>query len=330
MSRIKSIKAIGSTLTVAVAIGFIVQYGEAGPDVPVGDSGRISSEAPRTLMMATNNQGQAVFGVPDVVTAPHDHVENLRQVVAVDAVYTEFDAPQLGTILATPVSDCNTQITAKRKIAAMVELTVAAPCHESADFVVQHEGLMFSGITDRGGNAVVMVPALVTDAAFALTFANVLQATTDIFVPELRQYDRAVLQWKTRDNMRLHALERGAAIGESGHVWSASIHSAEDTRARQHGFVVYLGNFAGDIPYQAEVYTFPEGLFNRDGDVILQVGVSVSDKNCNREVEATTIQTNAGEMLVNSTFAVKMPTCDQVGNVVLFNDKFTDLTVASR
>lgn len=329
MSRFKTIKTVASTLTIAVAVGFVMQYGEPAAGVAPDEDGPTYNKAPRTLMMSTNAQGEAVFGVPDVVTTPLNHAANVQRIVAVDVVYTELDVPTLGTILATPVIGCETTLTAKRQPAAIVELSIAAPCFEDSSFVVMHEELGFSAVTDEDGNAVVSVPVLVTNAEFSVSFGNILQATTDIFVPELRQYDRAVLQWESADNMRLHALEGGAQIGDPGHVWSASIHTAEDTREGRHGFVVYLGETDADIPYQAEVYTYPAGQMNRDGAVDLRVGISVSEDNCAREVEAKTIQTNAGQTLVTSEIVVVMPSCDQAGEVLFVSDQFIDLALAS-
>lgn len=330
MSRFKTIKSIASTLTIAIAVGFVMQYDQPAPNVGAASESPTYNKAPRTLMMSTNAQGEAVFGVPDVVTMPLNHAANVRPVVSVDVVYREFDVPELGAILATPVLGCDTRLSSKRQPAAMVELTIVSPCFADTGIVVHHEDLLFSAVTDDEGEAVVMVPALVTDAEFSVSVGNVLQATTDIFVPELRQYDRAVLQWASADNMRLHALEGGAQIGDPGHVWSASIHSAQDTREGRHGFVVYLGETDVEIAYQAEVYTFPAGQMNRDAAVDLRVGVSVDEDNCGREVDASTIQTNAGQMLVRSEIVALMPECDQVGEVVFFSDMFADLTLASR
>lgn len=330
MSRFTTIKTIASTLTVAVAVGFVMQYDEPAPRIGAAEEGPVYNKAPRTLMMSTNAQGEAVFGVPDVVTTPLNHMANVQSVVAVDVVYTELDVPELGVLLATPGIGCDTVIATKRQPGAMVELSVSAPCFPDAEFLVHHEGLVFSAIKDGDGNATVTVPALVPNAEFAISVGNVMQASTSIFVPELRQYDRAVLQWASADNMRLHALENGAQIGDPNHVWSASAHTAENTRAGLNGFVAYFGETDAEIPYQAEVYTFPAGQMNRDAMVDLRVGVSVDETNCDQEVDAVTIQTNAGQMLVKSDIVARMPSCDQVGKVVFFDDMFSDLTLASR
>lgn len=329
MSRLKTTKTIASTLTIAITLGFVVQYGESGSVENRMEAGETYNKAPRSLMMSTNADGEPVFGVPNVVFTPFDHASNLQHVLAVDYVYTELNVPPLGTLMSTPVEGCATVLSANREPAAMVALEVLSPCNRNQDFVVSHNGMQVSEQTNRSGEAVVRLPALVTDAEFSVAFDNVFKDSVSIFVPELRRYDRAVLQWASRDNMRLHALENGAQIGESGHVWSASLHNAEDTRAGLNGFIVYLGNTDAEIPYQAEIYTFPAGQMNRDGGVDLRVGVTVTPENCGREIDASTIQTNAGQTLVKTEITTKMPPCDQVGEVVLLRDQFIDLTLAS-
>jgi len=329
MSRIKTVKSIASTLTIAVAVGFLVQYGESGVVSDSADDPGTLGTVPQTMMMAKNAVGQPVFGVPDVVTTPVDHAANVQRIVAVDAVYKEFAVPEMGTILAMPIPGCATTLMAQRKPAAMIDLVLSSPCKSNAIFFVEHEGLRFLGRTDDEGNAVVAAPALAAQANFSVTFGNVREAEANVFVPELRRYDRAVLQWQSGDNMQLHALEGGAQIGDAGHVWSASIHAPEDTRDGEHGFVMYFGTTEAEIPYQAEVYTFPTDQMNREGMVNLLIGISVTDQNCDREVDATTIQTNAGERLVRERIAVQMPSCDKVDEIVFLDDQFTDLTVAS-
>ena len=329
MSRLTTIKTIASTLTIAVTAGFLVQYGETTPRMASDAPKETYNKAPRSLMLSTNAQGESVFGVPNVVTTPLDHAANLQHVVAVDVVYTEFDVPRFDAIMATPVLGCATTLSAAREPAAIVALSVTSPCNEEQSFAISHSGMRISSMTDRQGNGEVRVPALMTNAVFDVSFDNVLKATTEVFVPELRKYDRAVLQWMTNDNMRLHALENGAQIGDPGHVWSASFHSAEDTREGRNGFVVYLGDAEAEIPYQAEVYTIPAGHMNREGGVDLRVGITVTPENCGREVDAVTIQTNAGQTLLETEFSAQMPACDQVGEVAMLQNKFSDLTVVS-
>ena len=329
MSRISTIKTVASTVLFAAAVGFIVQYGETAPAIGSAETSANYNKPPHTLMMSKNAQGEPVFGMPAITSTPFNHAANVHEVLAVDVVYKELAVPELGPILATPVIGCETSLSAKRQPAALVKLTLSAPCFENEEFYVQHEGMVISAKTEGNGEAEVTVPALLPAADFDVSFDNVIQASTDIFVPELRQYDRVVLQWTGQENIRIHALEDGAQIGDPGHVWSASVHKAEDVQQGMHGFVVYLGSDESAASHQAEIYTFPAGRMSRDGEVDLRVGVTVTEENCGREVDASTIQTNAGQALVTANIAIPMPGCDQVGEVVLLADKFADITLAT-
>ena len=322
-------RTVLATAAVIVVVGTIMEYDQgtatSGPAAqPVG-----GAVAPSPMMMATNSQGESVFGVPNVVTTPIDHEETVQSIAPVDAVYVEMRAPEMGTILASPVSGCPVTVTAQRQPAALVGLRVTAPCEGNTEFQIAHAGMRVTARTDEKGDADVALPALLPRSTFTIYFDNVLSAETEIFVPELRQYDRAVLQWRSTENMRLHALEGGADIGGPGHVWSASMHTAESTLAGENGFVVYLGDANAEIPYQAEVYTFPAGRMVRDGGVDLLIGVSVTENNCGREVDAETIQTNAGQSLVTAQIAPRMPGCEEIGTVAFLRDRFTDLTLAA-
>lgn len=327
MSRISTIKTVATTLAVALGVGFVMQIG--ANDSVAGDAAASDRSAVRTLMMSTNAQGEAVFGVPDVVTTPLNHAENVQAVVAVDVVYKEFVVPRMGTILATPIEGCATTLTGVVEEAAMVALYLSAPCAKDDDFVLRHGAFQITARTDENGNAALLVPALKQDADFDVLFDNVAHAELKVTVPDARLFDRAVLQWNGEFNLQLHALESGAAIGDPDHVWSASVHSAADAIAGDDGFVMRFGTTNADFPQLAEVYTYPAG-GDPDDTTLLQVGVAVTAQNCGREVDAFIIQTNEGQPMVTQKMAAALPGCDVIGEVVILPDKFEDLTLASR
>ncbi len=330
MSRMKSVGTALATFSIALGVGFIMQYGEETTSRGADQNAEIDRSVVRSVMVTTNAQGDSVFGVPDVVTTPLAHIENVQTVAAVDETYKEMAVPTMGTILAVPFDDCHTDVSVQPDVAAMVELTVSSPCYGNEYFVIRHEEMVFSAITDDDGNATVKVPALSADAIFAISFRNVEEGRVSLIVPDVGLYDRAVLQWQGRHNLQLHALEFGAKIGDAGHIWSASTHSPEQAYAGERGFMVHLGTPDAEIPYQAEVYTFPSGLLNRDGAIVLQIGVTITDDNCGREIDATTIQTNAGQMLVAQDLKASMPGCGAVGDFMMLRDRFEDVTLASR
>lgn len=326
MSRIGTIKTVAITLTVAFGVGFVMQLG----DTTAGDAVDIDRSAVRTLMMSTNAQGEAVFGVPDVVTTPLNHAQNVQTVVAVDVVYTEFAVPRMGAILATPIEGCAATLVAATEEAAMVSLVLSAPCAADEDFVLRHEAFQITARTDSDGQASLTVPALIQDATYVVLFDNVEHARVTLNVPEVQFFDRAVLQWDDIFNLQLHALEAGASIGDPDHVWSASVHSVGDAVAGEAGFVMRYGTTDADIPYLAEVYTYPIGRDAAADATTLQVGVAVTDQNCGREVDAFIIQISGGQPVVTRKIAPVLPGCDAVGQVAMLGDKFENLAAALR
>lgn len=329
MSRIKTMTTTLATFSVALGIGFVMQYGEEAVASPANADEEVDRSVVRSIMVSTNAQGDSIFSVPDVVTTPLAHIENVQTVAAVDAVYQEVAVPALGTLLAVPFDDCTTDFTAQPDVAAMVQLSISSPCNADAFFLVRHEGMTFSGQADDDGNAVLQIPALSANASYALSFHNIEEGRVTVAVPDVGLYDRAVLQWYGKHNLQLHALEFGAKIGDPGHIWSASTNSPEQAYAGERGFMVHLGAPEADLPYQAEVYTFPSGRLNRDGSIVLQIGVTITENNCGRELDATTIQTNAGQMLVVEELKIQMPNCGAVGDFMMLRDRFEDLTLAS-
>ncbi|MEM9786829.1 MAG: hypothetical protein AAF801_10045 [Pseudomonadota bacterium] len=330
MSRLGTIKTAAMTLSVAFGVGFIMQAGQGEGGVPSEASEEEDLKSVRVIMLPKNSEGEAVFGVPDVVTTPLDHAANRKAVLAVDAVYAEFAVPQMGTILATPVAGCTTALTAAPEEAAMVSLYLSAPCHADADFLLRHEALEFTARTDENGVASLVVPALTIDAVFTALFSNVEHARVSVEVPDVRLYDRAILQWDGQYNLQLHALEEGASIGDPGHVWSASVHNAEHAVAGEQGFVMRLGTSDSDMPRLAEVYTYPAGHDRSESETLLQLSVAVNEDNCGREVDTKTIQTAMGGPISTRNISAGLPSCDAVGEVVVLQDQFTELAFAWR
>jgi hypothetical protein len=325
-----SFNTISIMLSVSLGVGFFMQFGQDASAGSGAQVGQAELKAVRMLMMSTNDEGESVFGLPDVIISPISHFENVQAVVAVDAVYAEVSVPQMGTISATPIEGCAATLTAAAEDAAMVSLYLMAPCETDAVFVLRHDAFAFTGRTDDEGHTFLVVPALAVDATYAVLFDNVEMVRTTVSVPDVRIYDRVILQWNGNYNLQLHALEGGAVIGDPGHVWSASMHTAEDAIAGEQGFVVRFGTLDADIPRLAEVYTYQANQGRSEIPTVLQFGVVVTDTNCGREVDTTTIQTNIDGAPKIRQLGAALPGCDAVGQVTMLRDKFGDITLASR
>ncbi|MDX8349346.1 hypothetical protein SLH49_15270 [Cognatiyoonia sp. IB215446] len=330
MSRLSTIKTAAMTLSIAFGVGFVMQAGQEQTATAAEPVERQDLKSVRVMTLPKNSAGDAVFGVPDVVTTPLDHRASQQTVLPVDAVYAEFAVPEMGTILATPIQGCTATLRAAPEEAAMVSLYLMSPCHEDTDFMLRHEALAFTARTDDEGVASLVVPALAVEATFAALFENVEHARVSVEVPDVRIYDRAILQWDGQYNLQLHALEDGASIGDAGHVWSASVHDAEDAVAGEQGFVLRLGTMEADTPRLAEVYTYPAGHDRSTSQTILQLSVAVTEDNCGREVDTKTIQTSMGGPLQTRQISAGLPSCDAVDQVVVLEDQFKDFALAWR
>lgn len=330
MSRTGTVKTTAITVACAFGIGFVMQYGQSPAETTVVAEEAEDLKAGRISRMAKNARGESVFGVPNIVTTPLDHAGNQRSVAQVDAVYPELAVPQMGPILATPVAGCRATLSAVTTEAAMVTLFLSAPCEADEDFLLRHDALEFTARTDDEGKASVVVPALTSFARFTALFDNIEQASVELNVPDALMYDRAVMQWEGTYNLQLHALEKGAEIGDPGHVWSASIHTSSHAVAGEQGFVVRLGTPEADWPRMAEVYTYPAGRSRDDGQTVFQTSVAMTDTNCGREVDAKTIQTAMGGLLDIREIGAALPDCSSVGQVVVLQNTFNDITLASR
>lgn len=332
MSLIRNGVTAAATAFIVLGLGYLVQSdGSAGEPRAVRKANQPpASSTVNSVMMTKNASGVAVFGMPNAVRSPRAHGANVEALATVDARLTEVKAPRPNFVVGSPLDGCKTDLDVALQLAAMVQLSIASPCHPTADFVVWHERMAFSGRTDANGDAVVVTPALEEDAAFVVTFDNIEEARASVNVPDVSLYDRAVLQWRGKDNLQLHALEFGATVGDPGHIWSAATQSAELAQQGERGFMMRLGTSDVAIPYWAEVYTFPSGLLNRDGHIALQVGAVVTASNCGREVDAVGIQTNSGRLLISQELEIEMPPCNASEPSVMHANLFRDLALVRR
>ena len=225
---------------------------------------------------------------------------------------------------------CDASLTATLAAAAMVDLTLSAPCSPDAAVVIHHQGMMFTIVTDAAGLARVTVPALTEVSAFVAELSGGTGAATSITVPDLANFGRAVLQWRGQGGMELHALEFGADYNDKGHVWAGAARDAAVAIAGTGGFITRLGDDSAESALIAEVYTFPTGSALNDGTVDLSVEAEVTAANCGRDVMAQSIQIVPGKDNAVVDLTMTMPACDAVGEFLVLNNMFQDLTLAAR
>jgi len=352
-----------TTFSVALGIGFVMQYGDAmasrwGADQPVAgpESYDISSET--IVLPATSSVAlpQSMFipdtPKPETLVASSTFVpaeietpvfEELASPAA-DAALEAIDAPVLAAatrdtpndiadVLPEPMvetANCDPALSLTPAGFAMVTLSYDAPCAPNATVAVLHEEMLFEMVTDANGSLVVDVPALSEEALFGVEDADGEAVFAITGVPEIGMYDRVAVQWQGQGDVQLHALEFGATYGETGHVWAAATGDRVDAAAGSSGFMTQLGDGDAMIGHFADVYTFPSGLSTISGDIALSVEIEVTANNCNRAVKAQTMQVNPIGRPVTEYLSLNLPGCEAIGEFLVLNNLFEDLTLASR
>ncbi len=224
---------------------------------------------------------------------------------------------------AEAAADCVPELFAAPVEGAMVDLALSAPCLPSASFVLHHQGMMISGLTDEEGNADLSIPALASTAVFVLSFDLGPSAMAVAQVADLDRYGRAALMWEGAVGAQLHAQEFAAPFGAPGYVWQEAPNAGAGTFAA-------LGQRTIAGGYFAQVYTFPVGASPATGEVELSVEIPVTAENCGREASAQSLQILPGERAVANDLVVTMPGCEATGDILALGAMYQAMAVAAR
>lgn len=165
---------------------------------------------------------------------------------------------------------------------------------------------------------------------FILSYASGDGAIAQAEVPSLAFYDRTALQWRGESGLQLHAREMGAEYFADGHIWSGAQGSVEAAARGEGGFLTRLGDAAAPEPLLAEVYSFPAGTAQTNGDVSLSVEAEITSANCARDIAAQTLHWQSEGALATRELALAMPECDAVGDFLVLDDVVRDIEVAAR
>ncbi|PJE27612.1 hypothetical protein SAMN06297129_0440 [Pseudooceanicola antarcticus] len=239
----------------------------------------------------------------------------------------EGDTPE-GTA-ETASDECAISLTAESQAAAMVDLSLSAPCYAGERVAIHHEGMVFSELTDDEGQLSVAVPALAEFAIFVAVFQDGEGASADTEVSSLAFYDRSVLQWQGATGLELHALEYGAAYEEPGHVWSGAPQDITVAATGEGGFLTQLGNPELPQARMVQVYSFPLGIARKAGDIDLSVEVQVTEDNCGGDVTGQVIHVAEAQFGSFHDLNVTMPACDATGDYLLLKNLLDDLKIAA-
>lgn len=343
MSRIRKFAIAGSTFSIAMAIGFVMQNGDALASRMVSESDLPPGVAPPMQMPQQAGVAAMIPNLPRLTAeaAPDMSVPQLAPApeppaptVALAAATTQISTPQTMTDAqpdrAEDAIQCAPDLTGRAGAAATVVLSLDAPCSADSVVTIHHQGMIFSILTDSEGRAQTVVPALAENAIFIAELPADAGAAAIVTVPDLQGYDRAVLQWQGETGLQFHALEFGADYQENGHVWAAATRDVESSLSGQGGFLITLGAEGVENAFHAEVYTFPTGAIDRSGEVDLSVEAEVLPTTCGREIAAQTIQLSPGAEPYSLDLTMTLPGCESVGEFLVLNNMLESLTLAGR
>lgn len=354
-SQLRKFAMAGATFLVALAIGFVMQNGDALASrlgVQQRAASAVTTSAVLPIEIEVYSQARlevdrALAGpvmaspeAPDTLSAsvvlPQTDVAPVAPETPVHLASLEFESNQLPDLADVSgnggavgaIGDCQPVLSASVMPAAMVHLTLAAPCSPSAPLLVHHQGMMFSVLTDAAGNASVDVPALASLSIFIAAFDNGAGAVATVAVPEVVDFDRSVLLWQGQTGLQIDALEFGADYGSEGHVWYGAQRTAA-AAADGKGFLIRIGDEGVPNPLFAEIYSFPHGAGVQSGEINLSVQAEITSENCGHDIAAQSIQFLGGEASSALDLTMSMPDCSAIGDYILLGDMFKRLIVAS-
>ena len=354
MSQAKKILMAGATFSAALGIGFVMQNGDAlaarfGSETAQVQPAQVAPVAPAVMQIAVSSQATDVAAegpalmqlaaneVAPAVVLPVDQLGIVYAESPVQLAAVEVEAPAAPLMSVQPepalpsqtvaTVDCSIDMAGTAVAGAMVALVIDAPCQTGAEFIVHHQGMMFTALTDDAGHAELTVPALGLNSVFVAAFASEDGAMASVEVPELALYDRAVLQWQGDLGVSMQVYEFGAEYGAAGNVNAANPRGI-DALAEGQGFMVALGETGATDSYRAEVYTYPVNTSSMTGNILVSVDAQITAGNCGREVTAQSIQITAGEDPTGEDLVMTMPDCDGVGDILVLNAMFDEIMVA--
>lgn len=225
---------------------------------------------------------------------------------------------------------CDVTFLADPSAAAMVDLTLTAPCYAGSRVTIEHGDLKFTAVTDTVGTLSISVPALTATATFKAHFDNGATAETMATVPGADSFERVALQWQGVPAMHIHAFENGSTYDEPGHVTADAPRSPDFAQNREGGFLTQLGNGAVPGGWLAEIYSYPAANARAAGIIRLNIEAEISAQTCGREVFAETLQNSPVGGFQTAELSLSMPGCDAIGDFLVLKHVLRDMKLAAK
>ena len=312
MVDLRKISIATGTFCAALSIGFVMQNEDAIADRFAVDS----VEDPDRFEIVQAS-------LTDDIDLPFGSIgaESSRRTSDVEIKGARSEATDL---------DCVPVMTASADVAATIQLSVVTPCHSSTPFTVHHQGMIFTAKTNEHGTSHLVVPALSELAVVVAAFAYGDVVATTVTVPDFLDFERAVLQWEGDTPVMLNAYEYHSDFESKLRISKDNPGDFVQAETGAGGYLLSLGDTSVENALMAEVYTYPAGMKAAGGNVAFVVEAEITSENCDDELNTQSIQVEPTGDISAVDLIFAMPGCDSVGDFLVLQNMFQDLTLASR
>lgn len=278
----------------------------------------------------------------DPVIVPSDAAEKTLIKAAAEPIIVKNELTAVAPVVAASVeplaveasqpaplqavaADCTMTLDLVVEPAAMLGVTLTAPCHKGERVVLKHGGLAITAQASATGSVFMTLPAMEKLAKVSAVFIDGESADAQADVPEVVQYRRFGVQWLANDAFQVHAFEGGADYGMPGHISAADPHVPMGGAPAKGGFLTLLGDDKVALPMLAEIYTYP---MSQEEKVDVVVEAAVTGKTCGREMLGETLTSFDGESMVTD-LTMAMPGCEATGDILVLKNLVPEMKVAA-
>lgn len=266
--------------------------------------------------------GMEPGSMPDAKPAENPQEATRNTTPMVDEAPAEpFSEP---VVAALP--NCEVYFVASPKAAALVELSLYAPCNPGEVVEIDHAGLKFSDLIGPEGDLIIDVPAMTKDAVFKAVLSSGIQKSAETSVPDFAEFKRLAVMWKGPTGLQLDALENGASYGDPDHLWAENPSSPQSALEGKGGFISVLGSVSDG--YAADVYSYPRKLTNGRLNPEVSVEAQVLENTCGGEIQGEILRTSSAGDPIEQALSINVPGCDAVGGYLVLKNLPQQLKLA--
>jgi hypothetical protein len=333
----KRILRVASLLVIAGATGHLMEFGGAiaakfGADAPIpadlSTGPMVQVSLPAAPREGDRRGLSIVPGTGDIrpaAAAPSRLAQ--PEPVRLAALATSDDAGGPGLPGPQAAPGCEARLSAEARPAALVQLTLDAPCHPQARVELRHGMLEVVGFTDAAGRLEALIPALAVTAEFTALLDGLAPVAAAVEVQALADYHRVAIAWAGVGSLELHAFEDGAGYGTDGHVWHGAPQDPARAESGSGGFSMRLGHADDPVPLMAEIYSVRS---DRAGSVRLTVESPVDRNSCGLDLAGRAVEVIDGATSAPVHIVLALPHCDAAGSYLVLDNIFPGRQVAAR